>query len=221
MSFKTPSLFRALSAYRLTSDVPLLSDLAGLNEQLAKNPERLPTFSQLNAHGWRPTLATRRYEQDQEGTDPEFLEDDLADRRYVNAPDGRASSLIHLEMIKWERQVPSWEVKNRMRERLDKIETNEKRKVYKKERDQIKDEVIKDVMIKAFVKASVINVLILPEHRLVLIDNVLWGGSVADPAEVDRDTQALRALNAKLVSDPRVDLALLAVGDGMTCALKR
>jgi predicted O-methyltransferase YrrM len=56
---------------------------------------------------------------------------------------------------------------------------------------------------------------------LVLIDNVLWGGSVADPAEVDRDTQALRALNAKLVTDQRVDLALLAVGDGMTCALKR
>lgn len=56
---------------------------------------------------------------------------------------------------------------------------------------------------------------------LVLIDNVLWGGSVADPADVDRDTQALRALNANLLSDPRVDLALLAVGDGMTCALKR
>jgi predicted O-methyltransferase YrrM len=55
---------------------------------------------------------------------------------------------------------------------------------------------------------------------LVLIDNVLWGGSVADPAEVDRDTQALRALNAKLKSDRRIDLALFAVGDGMTCALK-
>jgi len=56
---------------------------------------------------------------------------------------------------------------------------------------------------------------------LVLIDNVLWGGSVADPAEVDRDTQALRALNAKLKDDRRIDLALFAVGDGMTCALKR
>lgn len=56
---------------------------------------------------------------------------------------------------------------------------------------------------------------------LVLIDNVLWGGSVADPADVDRDTQALRTLNAKLKSDQRVDIALLAVGDGMTCALKR
>ena len=56
---------------------------------------------------------------------------------------------------------------------------------------------------------------------LILVDNVLWGGSVADPADVDVDTQAIRALNAKLKSDERVDLVLLAVGDGMTCALKR
>lgn len=56
---------------------------------------------------------------------------------------------------------------------------------------------------------------------LVLIDNVLWGGSVADPAENDRDTRAIRALNAKLKADHRIDLALFAVGDGMTCALKR
>ena len=56
---------------------------------------------------------------------------------------------------------------------------------------------------------------------LVLIDNVLWGGSVADPADNDADTKAIRALNAKLKADDRVDIALLAVGDGMTCLLKR
>jgi len=56
---------------------------------------------------------------------------------------------------------------------------------------------------------------------IVLIDNVLWGGSVANLADKDADTQAIRALNAKLEADQRVDLALLAVGDGMTCALKR
>jgi predicted O-methyltransferase YrrM len=56
---------------------------------------------------------------------------------------------------------------------------------------------------------------------LVLIDNVLWGGSVANMADKDADTQAIRALNAKLKSDQRVDLALFNVGDGMTCALKR
>jgi len=56
---------------------------------------------------------------------------------------------------------------------------------------------------------------------LILIDNVLWGGSVADPADKDEDTEAIRALNSKLRSDERVDLALFAAGDGMTCALKR
>jgi predicted O-methyltransferase YrrM len=56
---------------------------------------------------------------------------------------------------------------------------------------------------------------------MVLIDNVLWGGSVANLADKDADTQAIRALNAKLQADERVDLALFAVGDGMTCALKR
>ena len=56
---------------------------------------------------------------------------------------------------------------------------------------------------------------------LLLIDNVLWGGSVANLADKDADTEAIRALNAKLKKDERVDLTLFAVGDGMTCALKR
>ena len=55
----------------------------------------------------------------------------------------------------------------------------------------------------------------------MLIDNVLWRGWVSDPAHVDADTSAIRALNAKLTTDERVDLVLFAVGDGMTCALKR
>ena len=56
---------------------------------------------------------------------------------------------------------------------------------------------------------------------LILIDNVLWGGSVANLADKDTDTRAIRALNAKLKADQRVELTLFAVGDGMTCALKR
>jgi predicted O-methyltransferase YrrM len=56
---------------------------------------------------------------------------------------------------------------------------------------------------------------------LILIDNVLWDGAVADPRDNDVDTAAIRALNAKLAKDERVDLALFAAGDGMTCALKR
>lgn len=55
---------------------------------------------------------------------------------------------------------------------------------------------------------------------LILVDNVLWGGSVADPKDDSVDTKAIRALNAKLKADKRIDLALLSVGDGMSCALK-
>jgi|SRR5690348_474749 len=55
---------------------------------------------------------------------------------------------------------------------------------------------------------------------LIAIDNTLWGGDVAKPAE-DDDTRALQALNDKLHHDERVDMALLPIGDGLTLARKR
>ncbi|MEO8558646.1 MAG: class I SAM-dependent methyltransferase [Rhodospirillales bacterium] len=56
---------------------------------------------------------------------------------------------------------------------------------------------------------------------LVLIDNVLWGGSVADPKKTDSDTDAIRALNAHLHQDRRIELSLIPIGDGLTLARKR
>ena len=56
---------------------------------------------------------------------------------------------------------------------------------------------------------------------LIMIDNVLWSGRVADPAENDPDTAAIRALNEKLHADSRVTLSMLSIGDGVTLALKR
>jgi Predicted O-methyltransferase len=55
---------------------------------------------------------------------------------------------------------------------------------------------------------------------LILIDNVLWSGKVADPQVRDQDTVAIRELNAKIAADPRVEACLLTVGDGVMMARK-
>ena len=56
---------------------------------------------------------------------------------------------------------------------------------------------------------------------LVVLDNMLWSGRVADPEHHDADTDALRALNAKIRDDNRVDAVLLTIGDGVMLARKR
>ena len=56
---------------------------------------------------------------------------------------------------------------------------------------------------------------------LILLDNMLWGGAVADPADQERQTIGLRRLNAKLHNDERISLSLLPLGDGLTVARKR
>lgn len=56
---------------------------------------------------------------------------------------------------------------------------------------------------------------------LLMVDNTLWSGRLADPSENDPDTEALRAFNKKLHDDARVALSLLPLGDGVTLARKR
>ena len=53
---------------------------------------------------------------------------------------------------------------------------------------------------------------------VIAFDNMLWGGAVADPKAKDADTRGIRALNAKIAGDARVDAVLLPVGDGMMVA---
>ncbi len=56
---------------------------------------------------------------------------------------------------------------------------------------------------------------------LAVVDNVLWNGSVIDPEKTDAETEAIRAFNAALVADERIDLSLVPIGDGLTLARKR
>ena len=55
---------------------------------------------------------------------------------------------------------------------------------------------------------------------VIAIDNTLWDGKPADASVNDPDTVAIRALNAKLHADARVELAFLPFADGLTLARK-
>lgn len=55
---------------------------------------------------------------------------------------------------------------------------------------------------------------------LIVIDNVLWGGAVADTSINDDYTRAIRALNKKIHADPRVETSLIPIADGLTLARK-
>ena len=56
---------------------------------------------------------------------------------------------------------------------------------------------------------------------LIAVDNVLWSGRVADEADQETDTVAIRAFNRKLHADERVTLSLVPLADGLTLARKR
>jgi caffeoyl-CoA O-methyltransferase len=65
---------------------------------------------------------------------------------------------------------------------------------------------------------------ILPRLRpggLIMFDNTLLSGRVLDPDEDDADQVAMSDLNTALVADPRVDVVLLPIRDGLTMARKR
>lgn len=55
---------------------------------------------------------------------------------------------------------------------------------------------------------------------LIAIDNVLWGGKVADRNIQDNRTKNIREFNQKLHQDTRVTISLVPIGDGLTLALK-
>lgn len=56
---------------------------------------------------------------------------------------------------------------------------------------------------------------------IVIVDNVLWGGSVANSEKQDADTNAIRTFNASLKADKRVDFCLATIADGLMLLRKK
>lgn len=57
---------------------------------------------------------------------------------------------------------------------------------------------------------------LLAERGVLLLDNMLWGGAVADPADQSPDTEALRSVARRALEDERTDAVLLPLGDGLS-----
>jgi predicted O-methyltransferase YrrM len=70
----------------------------------------------------------------------------------------------------------------------------------------------------AYYEASLTH---LRNGGLIILDNMLWKGTVADTNDNDMITRTLRELNEKIRDDPRVETCLLPIGDGMLLARKR
>ena len=62
---------------------------------------------------------------------------------------------------------------------------------------------------------------LISKDGVILFDNVLWSGDVADPSNQERDTIALRELNQFLLNDDRVNITMIPVGDGITMVQRR
>ena len=62
---------------------------------------------------------------------------------------------------------------------------------------------------------------LLKENGIIIFDNVLWGGAVADSKDQDKNKIALRELNEMLYKDNRIELSMIPVGDGLTIVRKK
>ena len=66
-----------------------------------------------------------------------------------------------------------------------------------------------------------LNYRLLRRGGLMAIDNVLWGGNVANPDKQSDETVAIREFNRMVHADEKVDICMLPVGDGLTLIRKR
>jgi predicted O-methyltransferase YrrM len=58
---------------------------------------------------------------------------------------------------------------------------------------------------------------------IILADNVLWSGKIIDEKSLskDKDTNSIDAFNKKVQADPRVEVVLLPIRDGITLIRKK
>ncbi|MFV3406725.1 MULTISPECIES: recombination-associated protein RdgC [Pseudomonas] len=139
--------FKNLLTYRLTQDVPFEPE--ALEAALASKPARPCASQELTTYGFVAPFG--------KGEDAPLV--------HVSG------EFLLIAARKEERILPSSVVNDAVKEKVEEIETEQMRKVYKKERDQIKDEIIQAFLPRAFIRRSMIFAAIAPRQGLVLVNS--------------------------------------------------
>jgi predicted O-methyltransferase YrrM len=66
-----------------------------------------------------------------------------------------------------------------------------------------------------------LSLLLLPSNGIIIIDNMLWHGDVADVSKNDSQTKKIRELSVKINQDERVEFSLLPLSDGLSFIRKK
>lgn len=139
--------FRNLLVYRLTQDVSFEAE--ALETALAAKPARPCASQELATYGFVAPFGKGE------------------DAPLVHA----SQDFLLIAARKEERILPSSVVRDALKEKVDEIETEQMRKVYKKERDQLKDEIIQTFLPRAFIRRASTYAAIMPKQGLILVDS--------------------------------------------------
>lgn len=137
--------FKNVRAYRLTSPFSLSAEQ--LETQLAQRGFQHCAATQPVSLGWVPAL----------GADTEAL---------VHPVDGR----FLLRLRREERLLPSTVVREQLAEKVAAIEDDQGRKVYRKERMTLQDEIVLDFLPRAFTRSSYLYAYIDTRAKWVFVD---------------------------------------------------
>ncbi|WP_409280186.1 recombination-associated protein RdgC [Pseudomonas sp. KCJK8751] len=137
--------FKNLLTYRLTQEVPFEPE--ALEAALASKPARPCASQELTTYGFVAPFG--------KGEDAPLV--------HVSG------EYLLIAARKEERILPSSVVNDAVKEKVEEIETEQMRKVYKKERDQIKDEIIQAFLPRAFIRRSMIFAAIAPRLGVILV----------------------------------------------------
>ena len=139
--------FKNLLVYRLTQDIPF--DAEALETALATKLARPCASQELTTYGFVAPFGKG------------------ADAPLVHI----SQDFMLIAARKEERILPGSVVRDAVKEKVEEIENEQMRKVYKKERDQIKDEIIQAFLPRAFIRRSSTFAAIAPKLGLILVNS--------------------------------------------------